>query len=143
MIGVICTCAPSFNKFLHERMPYTRTLTSHLRSRFLTTRRRLLTNSGEPSFGYERRDSDQDQGAQVPCQGQPTARQVVESRGYELNDGKSFHNIEVAASKCSAKEDSIQLRNEVHQEGETIHGTTQNDKRKWASSKTVEEFEIL
>ena len=124
-------------------MFHTGTLTSRLRSRFITTRPRLLNNSDKPSFVCERRESDQDQGAQIPYQGQPTVRQNVESRWYKLDDGKSFHNLEVGASRCPAKEDGIQLRNEILQEVETIHGAAQNDKLQWAASKTVEEFEVV
>lgn len=137
MIGVICTCAPSFNKFLHEHPPWMGTFKSNVQSRFSLTRQRLLLNSTKISHEYERRDSHR------PYQGHPTERKVVESRGYELHDSTSFHTSVGGRSQGFANGDGIHLRNDILQEREAVHGSTQNDMRKWASSKTAREIEMV
>ena len=137
MIGVICTCAPSFNKFLHENPPLLGPLKSNVQSRFPLTRQRLLLNSTKPSHEYERRDSHR------PYQGHPTDRKVVESRGYELHDSTSFQTFVGGGSQGFANGDGIHSRNDILQEREAVHDFTQNDMRKWVSLKTAREIEMV
>ena len=79
MIGVICTCAPSFNKFLKE---------SPLRAEKLQSYFRWKASSSSRNKAYIRSGSVPDQEAKIPRQGQRRAG----DEGYELNGGGSFHH---------------------------------------------------
>lgn len=52
-VGVICTCAPSFSRALHEHSPIFELVRSSLHSSFRSTRRLLSRPSETSSWGYE------------------------------------------------------------------------------------------
>ena len=93
MIGVICTCAPSFNQFLQEHRPRTKEFKSYFRSQSSSARR------------YERTESIQNQDPRMPHQGQRRGRPIAESKDYELNDSRCFQSSTMGASEVLGQED--------------------------------------
>ncbi|KAM0797970.1 hypothetical protein BDR22DRAFT_974886 [Usnea florida] len=84
MIGVICTCAPSFNKFIQENSLRAENLQSYLG---------WNTSSSSRNRGYIRSGSVPDPEARIPRQGQGRTG----DRGYELNGGGTFHHPIIGA----------------------------------------------
>lgn len=101
MIGVICTCAPSFNKFLQENPLRAEKLKSYFRWK--------ASSSSSRNRGYIRSGSVPDQEAKIPRQGQ---RRAGDS-GYELNGGGSFHHSVVGAWEGFTRGDGIYLEDGV------------------------------
>ena len=91
MIGVICTCAPSFAKTLHEHLPPYEILKSCLQSSFRSTGQILSKGSTKSSpSGSERRDSDQNSGDHISYKDHFREGKIAGGRGYELYDVVPF-----------------------------------------------------
>ena len=143
MIGVICTCAPSFSKTLHEHGPSYEILISRLRSSFRSSSQTISKGSKNPSSGYQRRDSDQNSGDHISYKDRLTGGKVAGARGYELRNGSSFQTFVGGGPGGFAKEDGIHLKSEIVQERATGDDLHEGNKRKWVSTTAVREAEIV
>ena len=143
MIGVICTCAPSFSKTLHEHLPPYEVLKSRLQSSFRSTSQILSKGSTKSSSGYERGDSNYSSD-HISYKDRLTRGKIAGDRGCELRDGNSsFQTFVGGGSGGFAKEDGIHLKSEIIQEraaGDKLH---QGGKRKWAPITAVKAADMV
>ena len=117
MIGVICTCAPAFNKAFQDNLPQFEALASRLRSSLLSSKQGYSKSYGRSSHDYDRRDSDQNSGARMNYAHRTTVEKATESQGHELRPASSFRTFIGGGSEGFAtKESGIHKKCEVVQE---------------------------
>ena len=143
MIGVICTCAPSFSKTLHEHLPSYEILKSRVHSSIRSTSRYILKGSTNSSSGYERRDSNQGNGDYISYKEHLTGGNIAGDRGYKLHDGNTFRTSVGGGPGGFAQGDGIHLKSEILQEQAACDELHQGAKCKWAPTTAVEEANMV
>ena len=132
MIGVICTCAPSFSRALQEQPSLYQRFKSGFQSAFRSVGG---WNPARSSSGYERRGSHQHGDHVSP--NDRLARSVLSGdRGYELHGCNFVHNNERKGPEGIATEAGIHLKSETLGEREAGHTIYTGHERTWAPTET-------
>lgn len=143
MIGVICTCAPSFSKTLHEHLPSYKTLKSRLQSSFRSTAQFIAKGSTKSSSGYERQDSNQNSCDHISYKERMTGGTIPGDGAYQMRNRNFFQTLVKEGPEGFATEDDIHLKNEIFQERTAGDELYPGDKRKWEPNTAVTEADMV
>lgn len=144
MIGVICTCAPAFNKAFQDNLHQFEALASRLRSSFSSSKQGYSKSYNQSSVHYERRDSDQNSGAQMGYSHRMTGMNATERQGHELRPASSFQTSVGGGAEGFTKHDrGIHKKCEITQECTGSNVQISKDERKWVHPALVKQTDIV
>ena len=143
MIGVICTCAPSFSKIVQEHISSFETLKSSLQSSFRTISHSISEGSTKLSSRYRRGEPKQHSGDHISYKERLTRSRIAGDRGYEVHDSNSLQAFVGEVLRGFATEDGVHLKSEILQERAAVDGLYWENKRKWPPFTAVREANMV
>ena len=136
MIGVMCTCAPSFSQVLHEHLPPFEILKSRLQSPFRSSVRDYSKDIGSSFSGSKRSNAPQ----QAQEYGDIRRGKRTAVNAYEMQDAglQSVQTFVGAGGGSYATEDGIHLVKELRQERHAGAGT-----ERWKTASATQVTDIV
>lgn len=133
MIGVICSCAPSFSKILQEHPSSFETLKSRLHSLFRPISHAISKGSTKSSSGFTRGDPKQHSGDRISYKERLTRGRIAGDGGYELHDGNFFQTFVPEGPGTFATEDD-------HVESDSLQERAPGDEIYWGDQHKLPPF---